>query len=203
MRFGWRWEGLDRLRAAPGETAARVDEAGRRTVRILQQLGTRALRDRLSGEDRDVRTGNLRRSVVASEPTRAGTGGWEGRFGYGSGPSERYARVLEEGGTIVPKNGRVLAMPIGAGLTAGGRARYASPRDVEGGFWLSRPGLPPLFLVSHGGAGKVKRLDLLFVGLPKATIRGKHSAREAAREAQSRAEAVLAGQMRQALGFAA
>lgn len=202
MRFEVGFKALDRLRALPTELAVRLDQAEQKTVRLLQQIGTRALRQKLSGDDRNVRTGNLRRSVAFSEPQRRPGGVWEGRFGYGSGAAASYARILEEGGTILPKNGRVLAMPVGNALTATGRARYASPRDVEGGFWISRAGQPPLFAVAAGGA-KSQRLDILFIGLARVTIRAKHSARNAAREAQLQAGRVLEQQVRTALGDAA
>lgn len=197
MRFEVGFKGLDRLRALPERIAVRLDEAEKTTVRLLQQVGSRALRKRLTGEDRNVRTGNLRRSIAADEPRRIGST-WEGRFGYGQGASSRYARILEEGGTIVPKNAKVLAIPILAGLTAGGRARYSSPRDVEGGFWVSRPGQPPLFAVARGGKNS-QRLDILFVGVKRVTIRGKHSAEKAGAEAQGQARVILDAQIRLAL----
>jgi hypothetical protein len=106
--------------------------------------------------------------------------------------------VLEEGGTITPKSAKVLAVPVGNALTATGRARFASPREVEGGFWLSRPGRPPLFVVERGGS-KSRRLDVLFVGLPRVTLEGKRSAAKAAEAAQGQARRVLDEQIRAAL----
>jgi hypothetical protein len=198
VKFEVGFRGLDRLRALPGKLAETVDEAERKTVLVLSQIGTRLLRDRLSGVDRKRRTGNLARSVATSEPRRVGTGGWEGLFGYGRGVAARYARILEEGGTITPKSAKVLAVPVGNALTATGRARFASPREVEGGFWLSRPGRPPLVVVERGGS-KSRRLDVLFVGLPRVTLEGKRSAAKAAEAAQGQARRVLDEQIRAAL----
>jgi hypothetical protein len=197
VRFEVGVRGLDRLRALPEKVARKLDEAERRTVLVLSQIGTRLLRDRLNGPDRRRITGNLFRSVAAGTPRRAATGGWEGLFGYGRGVAARYARILEEGGTVTAK-GRVLAIPILAGLTAAGRARYTSPLDVEGGFWISRRGLPPLFVVERGGP-RSKRLDILFVGKRSVRIEGAHSAKHAARGAQGRAREVLDEQIRAAL----
>ena len=200
MRIEVGIEGGGEFSRLPERTKRALDSAEEKTVRIMQQLGVRSLRAKLSGEDRKRRTGNLARSVTNTDPTRRPDGVWEGRFGYGRGPSARYARILEEGGTITPKNAKVLSIPIGEGLTATGRARYASPRQVPDGFWLSRPGLPPLFLRSVGKAGAVSRIELLFVGVKKVTIQAAHSARNAGAEVQAQGRRILEEQIRTSLG---
>lgn len=83
-------------------------------------------------------TGQLERSfqpVWSSSPTsfRAGVAfspamtGPEGAF-------PNYANILEEGGTISPKSGKLLAWPVSGGpaTTAAGIARYAGPRAYPG-----------------------------------------------------------------------
>lgn len=202
MRFEVGIQGIEKLKRLSTDVAQRLDDAEKRTVRILQQIGAAALRRRLTGEDRKRRSGDLTRSITAAEPLRRPGGVWEGRFGYGSGPSARYARILEDGGTITPKNAKVLSIPILAGLTGTGRARYESPKEVEGGFWITRAGLPPLFAVQRGGKNS-QRLDILFVGAQRSVIKGKKSAERSAAEAQLRARSVLDEQVRLALSPAA
>jgi hypothetical protein len=43
-----------------------------------------------------------------------------------------YARIQELGGTITPRNGKFLAIPLAPALTGAGVSRYKSPRDVPG-----------------------------------------------------------------------
>lgn len=117
------------------------------------------------------RTGALRKSLNSAVHSTAA--GYEARVGYRRGAVDKYAALVERGGTVTAK-GKVLAIPIGANLTAAGVAKYKSPRDVEDGFWLSRPGRPPVFLRSISKGGKVNRLELLFVGKRSVTVRPRN-----------------------------
>jgi len=58
----------------------------------------------------------------------------------------KYAPIHEFGGTIVPRNTKYLAIPLGPAKTAAGVSRYKSPRDVPGLKFggLSRAGNPLL-----------------------------------------------------------
>jgi len=87
----------------------------------------------LTGQSLKRRTGNLARAVD----------GWlesdtDGVVGVGEGTAvDRYAWLLgDEDKTITPKKAKFLTIPIGEGLTPSGVARYKSPREVEGGFFI-------------------------------------------------------------------
>lgn len=90
--------------------------------------------EHLSGQDLATRTGNLKRAVD----------GWmeaafDGVVGVReSAAVDKYKYLLgTEQVTITPKKGKYLAIPIGAGLTASGVARYSSPRQVPDGFFFT------------------------------------------------------------------
>lgn len=123
-----------------------------------------------------VRTGRLRGSMAmgveqAGEVTTLTLSG--------GGPAVRYARMHDIGsqaalgGPILPK-GRLLAVPFADGLTPAGVARYASPRDVPGGFWMSSKFNNPIF-VRYAAKGRkgVKKgsLEILFIGLRSVVIK--------------------------------
>jgi hypothetical protein len=74
-----------------------------------------------------VRSGDLRRSMAAM-PVEEDSHGLRG--GMIAGQGLPYGRIQEEGGTIVPKNGQYLTIPIGEALTSAGVARFAAP-DAE------------------------------------------------------------------------
>lgn len=44
----------------------------------------------------------------------------------------KYARIHEHGGTVKPKRGKYLSIPLDAAKTSTGASRYTSPRDVPG-----------------------------------------------------------------------
>jgi hypothetical protein len=78
-----------------------------------------------------VRTGRLRSSISA----RSGYTGdaWELRLRAGGGDKDlSYARIQELGGTVRPKKGKFLAIPVGPALTGAGVAKFASARDAPG-----------------------------------------------------------------------
>ena len=79
-----------------------------------------------------------------------------------------YAWLLgkRESKTITAKSGRLLAIPVGEGLTAAGVARYNSPRDVPGGFWFKNPKSGKILFGKNVGG----QLNILFVGKESVTI---------------------------------
>jgi hypothetical protein len=81
----------------------------------------------LSGQDLDVRTGNLRRAIF-HEVGRLQGGDAYARIGADIKKAP-YARVHELGGTIRPKKSRYLTIPLTAAQTKKGVARF-SARDV-------------------------------------------------------------------------
>lgn len=78
-------------------------------------------------------------------------------------PAIRYARILEEGGTIRPVSARALAVPISD------EARdSAGPRTMPGLFMIRRPGRPPLLAEKVG-----RRILVHWVLLASVTIVGR------------------------------
>jgi hypothetical protein len=73
----------------------------------------------------------------------------------------KYAWLLgDEQKTIVPKRAKFLAIPIGEGLTPAGVARFSSPRQVPGGFFVKNKGRL-LFGYKRGTRGKFRPLFVL------------------------------------------
>ncbi len=119
---------------------------------------------KLSGSPLKVRTGVLR----ASLQSRVSTGGAGISAFIGvpkDSPASSYARILEEGGTIVPKGAGALAIPVGAALAPGGTPRFpGGPRSVPGGLIFidrRKQGKPPLLVKRIGGRNA--RLEVFFV----------------------------------------
>ena len=158
---------------------AQLAAAERRATERAGEIVSRAAGRKFTGfqpgrSDASViqkRTSALVKSLNSSLATTAA--GYEARVGYRRGAVDKYAALVEKGGTVTAK-GKVLAIPIGANLNASGVAKYKSPRDVEDGFWLSRPGRPPVFLRSISKGGKVNRLELLFVGKRSVTVKPRN-----------------------------
>lgn len=87
-----------------------------------------------------VRSGILRRSIAGRAAQDGETVTLTLSAGGQNSPAERYASLQEEGGTVRATRSRYLAIPVGAARTAAGVARYKSPRDVPGLFFLPRAG---------------------------------------------------------------
>ena len=74
---------------------------------------------------------------------------------------DRYKWLLgDEDKTITPKKAKFLTIPIGEGLTASGVARFSSPRQVPGGFFV-KVGGRLLFGYKRGKKGKFRALFTL------------------------------------------
>lgn len=155
---------------AQGEVLRELTETSMLALRMARANATFRLRRR---------TGRLAASVTTNVTATAD--GAELRLLSGGGVV-RHARLQDKGGTIRPRFARMLAIPIAAGLTAAGVPRWASPRDVPGGFWLRRPGRPPIFVRPAGrkikGGGRA-RLDLIFVGAASVTVPASRFATDA------------------------
>lgn len=173
---------------------------GRSSLEVLELF-----RRNVAGPILHRRTGHYAQATNASPPVKSGEG-WQSYVGVRKGDAEKYAQVHEgdpDTGapvTIRPKKGRVLAVPIGAGIKPSGVPVYGSPKEVEDGFWLSRPGHPPLFLRSIEKRGKVNRLELLFVGLPSVTIPARKPLKTTQEESRSNVRAIVEEETRRALG---
>jgi hypothetical protein len=112
----------------------------------------------LSGQALKRRTGNLARSIYGVV-----TGPGEATIGVPAGTGvEHYQWLLgDEQKTIVPTKGKYLAIPIGENLTGAGVARYTSPRQVEGGFFIKTKTGRLLFGYKKGTKGKFRPLFTL------------------------------------------
>jgi hypothetical protein len=115
------------------------------------------VRDYLSGQSLNRRTGNLARAVDS----------WPEDFLHvavgvrDSSAVKDYEWLLgDEEKTIFPKRGRFLAIPIGEALTAAGVPRIFSPREVPEGFFV-RTGGRLLFGRKRGNRGKFRPLFTL------------------------------------------
>lgn len=114
--------------------------------------------EHLSGQDLKRRTGDLARAVDGwmEGDTEAVIGVRE------NSAVDRYAWILgDEQKTITPKNSKFLAIPIGEGLTSAGAARFKSPREVEGGFFIRSKKGQLLFGYKKGKRGKFRPLFVL------------------------------------------
>jgi len=113
--------------------------------------------DYLTGQSLKSRSGLLRKAVQGWRE-----GPLEGVVGVKAGSGvDRYKWLLgDEDKTIVPKRSKFLAIPIGEGLTGAGVAKYSSPRDVEGGFFVKTGG-HLLFGYKRGKRGKFRPLFVL------------------------------------------
>lgn len=185
-----RIEGLEELRrkfaSLPGRLVAAerrgVEAAALLVLRETVRSGFRGTRGKGARDDTrlTVRSGKLRQSLQASR-AQTDAGGLFATVGYRRGVVDQYAGVHEAAGpvTITPKRGRLLAIPVGAALTAGGVPRYASPREVPG-FWVTSKAGNKVFLPKDGGPP-------LFVGKESVTItprRPLHKAKDRTRDRQ-------------------
>jgi hypothetical protein len=102
---------------------------GATLVQILRLIGGGVVshigREKLSGQILGVRTGTLRRALFYRVFVDAN--GLDAGVVVGADVKKApQAAVMEFGGTITPKNGRYLAIPLGPALTAKGVARESA-----------------------------------------------------------------------------
>ena len=117
----------------------------RSVIRLADYIAS----EKLSGQELNVRTGNLRRSLQESRARKVQeiAGGVRGTVGT----NVEYAEVHERGGTIRPKSKKWLTIPIGEALTASGVPR-GSARDFDNTFFAhSRRGNLILFTKKGDG----------------------------------------------------
>lgn len=91
---------------------------------------------------------------------------WSGILRAGGGTRDvQYARIHEEGGTILPKQARALAIPTRFARTQAGVSRVASPRQVAGLRMVWPKGSPRGYLVKDiaGGRGRRARTEIWFI----------------------------------------
>jgi len=83
----------------------------------------------------------------------------------GNHPAAAYAGIQEAGGTIYPKTGRALSIPISDEAKL-----HASPREMDGLVFIARPGKPPLLARPLGG----DQIEVHWVLVPSVTIEPTH-----------------------------
>ena len=108
-------------------TIAGHEKLGGRIANALKEALQRSLTDthrfiaeeELTGQVLETRTGQLKKAIKTTDAEWKGDI-VEGKIGIAEGPAERYAGILEEGGTIYPKRGKYLAIPLPAARTRRG-----------------------------------------------------------------------------------
>lgn len=152
-------------RAIRGEMVATMKDAEGRSTSLAR-------------ERMHVRTGLLSRSIAGDVTDTAA--GYD--LHHRAGDAQvKYARIQEEGGTILPKKGRFLAIPTGAALTPSGNPRFPGGPRTAG---------PLRFIPIRGGAAgllvrdvpgtkrKGARSEILFRLVRRVNIRSKHYMRD-------------------------
>ena len=147
------------------ETIRTLGEMGRSVAAAVQEgLGIGAhvaagnvSRNYLKGQALKHRTGRLSAAVQGIL-----TGPGEATIGVPAGTAvDKYQWLLgDEQKTITPTRGKFLAIPIGENLKGSGEAKYSSPRQVEGGFFVATKGRL-LFGYKNGKKGKFRPLFTL------------------------------------------
>lgn len=117
--------------SAAGTNIALACSAG--IAKGVKLAAGRVINEHLTGQDLQTRSGSLKRAVDGwMEQPLDGVVGVRDKSAV-----DIYKWILgTEQKTITPKNASFLCIPIGAGLTAAGVARFSSPRDVPGGFFF-------------------------------------------------------------------
>lgn len=192
---------LDRFAAGLDAAVNRHLHAGIHDA--LLEFDARLKTERMRGQGVETRTGALRRSfgiAFADQLTGIYT------------TTSKYYRIQEYGGTIVPKNARMLAIPLKAALTPAGASRYPSPLRQslamafpEGTFVRkSKAGNLILFGVKTSKRKKASQIVPLFLLRDHVTIRPNLGLRALWAEFQSRdLDRIMVGYMERALNEAA
>lgn len=141
--------------------------------RLLMRVKSAAIQN-VSNDVLQVRTATLRRWISAQEVIEESPTTWSWGLPSEFGPSN-YGAKLETGGDILPKNGKLLRVPLAAAKTANGVDRYAgqSFRNTglpEGLKVIARPGRTPL-IVKILEKKRNARWELWYALVPKVTIK--------------------------------
>jgi hypothetical protein len=114
-------------------------------------------------------------SAWLSEPSRP-----EAAFGVREGsPAYAYARIQQDGGTIVPKNAKALAVPV-----SDEARKHTSPRDMEGLTLIPRDGKPPLLVRQLQARGaRREQWQIHWVLVPSVTLPATHWLTDGAQKA--------------------
>ena len=158
-------------------------------LRFFDRASSRAAgyvsRNMLSGQRLNRRTGTLARSILGRSELVKGVPGM--RIGVFRGPALAYAGIHEEGGTIVPKKAKALAIPMGPSLTAAGVEKFGGPREYPGAlkfvpFRSSGVAIGGLFDAASMGPNGLDGAILVYLLVTKVRIKAKHYLRDGVRE---------------------
>ena len=173
---------------------------GNEMVRIIQNEFRGAAETTPTSTAR--RTGALWRSYRAQLTEDANTVGVDvGVLRGAEGNALEYAALHEYGGTITPKNGQYLAIPLGAAKTKRGVGR-GGPRDYGDDLIVIRSKRGNLLLVRRP-MGKAVGIEPLFVLVKSVKIKARPSLRPAVNRVRAVTEHLAAAAVRAALARAA
>jgi hypothetical protein len=117
-----------RIRAGVDQAKGRLREAGQVTLKAATRGMVLFAEDLVSQAQENLenqtRSGDLKASGTVGD-VQATNDGLELPFGF----NKEYGAQVDQGGTIKPKKGRMLAIPLGPILTGRGVPRYKSPRE--------------------------------------------------------------------------
>lgn len=182
--------GLDAAAAVVREAAKQAMDAIARDMISQAQINL----------ETQTRSGDLSRSAVILEAQATDDSIVQG-FGF----TERYAAQRDQGGTILPKNGRALAITLEPVLTPAGVARYDSPLRDDGapnGMFIVKL-WGKVYLAHHVGEGADSRLEFRWLLVPSVTQQGSFFFTGVIQERQSQIGAVQAQLIKDSLGRAA
>jgi hypothetical protein len=160
-------------------TPVTLAERATPTLARLLTLAQKEMQQAVTGRVLKVRSGNLRAGIEVDPPHREGDA-LVGGVGV-TGSATRYATFLIKGGTITPKKGKYLAIPVGPALTGAGVGRYPSARDVPGLVFIPKTRAGNAILAKVEGKGRNRHIVPYFVLKTSVTI-GAHDYVSAVRE---------------------
>jgi hypothetical protein len=127
MSFNLTIDGGKRIQARLQHMGPAIRTSARRELGVIGEHLATYGRAHFEESGLKVRSGDLRRSMAAM-PVEEDAHGLTG--GMLAGQGLKYAPLQEFGGTILPVNATMLAIPMEEALTSAGVARFA-PRDAE------------------------------------------------------------------------
>lgn len=194
--------GLEALSKRIADLPRRMDAAERETVGEGAREALALFRQKVSGSVLKVRSNAYRAATNMSEPARDGEG-WGAAVGVKDGAAGPYAEIHETGGTIRPKQGKYLTIPVGEALHPSGVPRYRGPLDPElearDVFWIFPKGRNPLVVESDEN----DELSVLFVAVKEVTLPARRPLGRTAEEMRPRLVLILANHVERALNAAA
>jgi len=111
-----------------------------------------------------------------------------------------YAKIQNDGGTITPKSGKALAVPMKFANVAPGKwPRHFPDTGSQRLYFIRRAGKPPILAQLKGVTRGVKSVLPIFVLLPRVTLRAKHYLEEAAKRVEPEIEQILMDALDEAL----